>query len=248
MRFNNWFCTHLTQPRTRQVFRPRPPRRKRVHLRLEVLEDRILLSHYTAATVSDLIADINAANAAGGSNTITLNAPSIAPYVLTAVNNSTDGPTGLPVIAAGDSLTITGHGDTIERSRASGTPAFRLLDVASGATLTLHDLTLSGGLEIGAAAQGGAIFSQGDLTLKDTVVQGNMAQGNTGATGQAAAVGQAGGSAQGGGIYEAGGSLTLTDGTILSNNQALGGKGGEGGTYGTNTTKFHLIHPGSGGV
>lgn len=215
---------------------------------LEALEDRTLLSNYTAATVADLIADINAANAAGGTNTITLIAPSTSPYVLMAVNNSTDGPTGLPVIASGDSLTITGHGDTIERSNASGTSAFRLFDVASGASLQLKDLTLSGGLETGAVAQGGAIYSQGNLILKDTVVRSNMAQGNTGATGQAAAAGQTGGSAQGGGIYEAGGSLTLTDGTILSNNQALGGKGGKGGTYGTNTTKFHVIHPGSGGV
>ncbi len=47
----------------------RPPSRR---LCLEPLEDRCLLSSYTAATVSDLIADINAANAAGGSNTISL--------------------------------------------------------------------------------------------------------------------------------------------------------------------------------
>ena len=71
-----------------------------------------------AATVSDLIADINAANTAGGANTITLTAPTTSPYVLTAVNNTTDGATGLPVIAANDNLTIVGNGDTIERSTA----------------------------------------------------------------------------------------------------------------------------------
>ena len=49
---------------------------------------------YTAASVSALIADINAANTAGGANTITLTAPTTSPYVLTAVNNSTDGATG----------------------------------------------------------------------------------------------------------------------------------------------------------
>jgi hypothetical protein len=97
---------------------------------------------------------------------------------LTAVNNTTDGPTGLPVIAAGDNLTLIGHGDIIERSTAASTPAFRLFDVAAGASLQLKDLTLSGGLEIGATARGGAIFSQGDLTLNHTVVQDNVVQGN----------------------------------------------------------------------
>ena len=48
---------------------------------LEQLEGRTVLSSYTAATVSDLIADINASNKAGGSNTITLVAPNDFPYV-----------------------------------------------------------------------------------------------------------------------------------------------------------------------
>ena len=47
------------------------------------------LASFTAATVSALIADINAANTAGGANTITLTAATTAPYVLTAVNNTT---------------------------------------------------------------------------------------------------------------------------------------------------------------
>ena len=103
-------------------------------------------SSYTAATVSALIADITAANAAGGANTITLTAPTTSPYVLTAVNNTTYGATGLPIIAANDNLTIVGNGDTIERSTAAGTPDFRLLCVAGGASLTLENLTLQGGM------------------------------------------------------------------------------------------------------
>src|SRR5215469_15955240 len=114
--------------------------RRRSPLILEPLEDRTALSNFNAATVSDLIADINAANAAGGSNTITLTAPTKLPYVLTAVNNTTDGATGLPVIAAGDSLTIAGNGDTIERNKKS--PAFRIFAVAGGASLALANLTV----------------------------------------------------------------------------------------------------------
>jgi hypothetical protein len=174
------------------------------------LEDRTLMSNYSAATVSDLIADINAANQAGGSNTITLVAPATSPYVLTAVNNTTDGATGLPVIAPNDNLTIIGNGDAIQRSTAAGTPAFRLLDVASGASLTLDNLTLEDGLAFGAgaAAEGGAVYSQGSLDLNGVTVQNNTAQGQNG-SGWAA-----GASAAGGGIYS-GGVLTLDDGTTV---------------------------------
>src|SRR5215470_2284151 len=113
------------------VFAPRSPQRpapqrRRARLLLEPLEDRALPSAYTATSVADLIADINAANAAGGSNTITLVAGTT--FTLTAVDNTTDGATGLPVIAANDSLTLVGNGDTIARKTAGGTLAFRLFD------------------------------------------------------------------------------------------------------------------------
>ena len=46
---------------------------KEIHMRpVEHLEARRLLASFTASSVTELIADINAANAAGGSNTITL--------------------------------------------------------------------------------------------------------------------------------------------------------------------------------
>src|SRR5205807_4573173 len=129
-----------TQPKT-----TRPHSRR---LSFEQLEDRLTPSNYTAANVSQLIADINAANLAGGANTIALTAPSNSPYILTAVNHTNHATfgNGLPVIAANDNLTVLGNGDTIERSTATGTPAFRLLYVASGASLTLENLTLEGGL------------------------------------------------------------------------------------------------------
>jgi hypothetical protein len=190
-------------------------------LLLEPLEDRALPSAYTAGSVADLIADINAANAAGGSNSITLVAGTT--FTLTAVDNTTDGATGLPVIAANDSLTLVGSGNTIERSTAKGTPAFRLLDVAAGGSLTLNDLTLQGGLAFGwgVPAEGGAIHNQGTLTLNSVTVQNNIAQGSSGGPNTAA-----GGPAAGGGVWSAG-SLTL-QGCTIQNNQALGGQGGDG--------------------
>src|SRR6516164_7391948 len=81
-----WFPSILQKPgfSKKPGFSARAKPHRTLRLNLEQLEDRTLLSSYSAATVSDLIADINAANSAGGSNTITLTAPSSSPYVLTA--------------------------------------------------------------------------------------------------------------------------------------------------------------------
>jgi len=218
----------------------RSRRRAGVRLRLEQLEDRTLPSSYTAATVSELIADIKAANKDGRANTITLTAPTTSPYVLTAVDNTGDGPTGLPQIASNDSLTIMGHGDTIERSTASGTPAFRLFDVASGGALTLNNLTLQNGLAFGSgrSAEGGAIYNQGTLLLSGATVQGNGAVGSYGADATVRGhVGDSGLDAAGGGIWS-NGSLTLENGTQILSNLALGGNGGLGFGDPSNCNRF----------
>jgi hypothetical protein len=186
----------------------------------------VLLTTYSAATVTALVADISAANTAGGSNTITLTASTTSPYVLTAVNNTTNGATGLPVIAALDNLTIVGNGDTIERSTATGTPDFRLLEVASGGSLTLEHLTAQGGLalcvwhfkyNLPPLDGGGAIFSQGTLVLSGVTVQDNMAEGGTYDHFYGIVAG-------GGGIFSTGGSVTLEGRTIIQSNEAKGGE------------------------
>src|SRR6516165_1154799 len=80
-------------------------------LQVEALEDRMVPSTFYAATASDLIADIKTANLQGGANSIVLTAPTTSHYVMTATDNTTDGRTVLPVITAGDVLTIqTGNG------------------------------------------------------------------------------------------------------------------------------------------
>ena len=178
---------------------------------VEQLETRRVLASFTASSVAELIANINAANAAGGSNTIALAAGGS--FKLSAVDNMTNGATGLPVIAAGNTLTIVGNNATIERSSAKATPAFRILNVASGGSLSLNDLTLSRGLSsddsFAGVAIGGGVRSLGTLSLNRVTVQNCIAQRN-----------QNFGFALGGGIYS-GGVLDVTDSSI-ENNQALG--------------------------
>jgi hypothetical protein len=203
--------------------RGRRPRLRPAHrgtrLAVEHLEHRSLPSSFSAASVSALIADINAANTAGGANTITLTAPTTSPYSLTAKNNGGylgTAANGLPVIAAKDNLTIVGNGDTIERT-AGPAVAFRLLDVAPLASLTLQNLTLQGGLVEGAysgGGLGGAIYNQGALTLSGVIVANNQAYDAI------SDINPSGG----GGIWS-NGSLTIENGTLVQGNIARGAAG-----------------------
>lgn len=200
-----------TWQRGRARSKPRPACR----LHVERLEDRTVPSSYSAATVPELIAAIDAANLTPEADTITLAAGAI--FTLTEVNNTTNGPTGLPTIAANEDLTILGNGDTIERG--TGTPAFRLFDVAAGASLRLENLTLQRGYAFGSgvSAQGGAIFNQGVLTLSGVTVQNSSAQGSELPFEYVAP------SAAGGGIYSNG--ALIVESATIRNNYASGGRG-----------------------
>jgi hypothetical protein len=192
------------------------------------MEDRLVPTNYSAATVSALVADINSANTAGGANTITLTAPTSSPYALTAVNNTTSGANGLPVIAANDKLTIVGNGDTIERSTAM--PNFRLLEVHSNASLTLENVTLQGGFASGSGeGLGGAILNEGTLVLSAVTVQNNGCGVYVVENPYNLDLGSAYGSiAAGGGIWSSG-FLTLENGTVIQRNDAQAGPGVSGG-------------------
>ena len=218
------FISSLFSPRAprQRKGRNRPRQSPRVgrggkRLTFEQLEGRALLASWIAASVADLIADINAANLAGGSNTIELVAGKT--FTLTAVDNTTNGANGLPVIVAGDNLTIVGNGDTIQRSTDPDTPAFRFFDVAAGAALTLKNLTLANGIVIGdtgMTAYGGAILNEagGTLTVIHSTFTGNQAVGGDGGGGL-------GGLGIGGAIENQGAADFRYD--TFSGNQAVGG-------------------------
>jgi hypothetical protein len=198
----------------------RAPRRFRP--RLEALEDRLLLTAYTAATAADLIADMNAANKTGGASTIALTAPATSPYALSEV--------GLPAIGANGAvnLTIVGNDDTIERSAAAGTPAFGLLGVTRGSSLTLESVTLENG-RTARGGSGGGISNQGNVTLNQCTISGDSASLLGGGIFNAGTLTAtnctvSGNVAGGGGIYNHG-ELTLNQCTI-SGDSAIGGLGG----------------------
>src|SRR6266545_2746743 len=80
------------------------------------------------------------ADCAAGSGADTIVLPASAHLTLSAVDNTTFGPTGLPVIT--NRITIEGNGATIARQVHA--PGFSLMVVTGSGDLTLHHLTLSG--------------------------------------------------------------------------------------------------------
>jgi hypothetical protein len=153
-----------------------------------------------AGDVPCRIEAISVANTNGETNTITLAAGL---YTLTAVDNNTDGPTGLPSVTG--PLTLRGAGaDSTVLERAAGAPLFRLLHVAATGGLTLEGLTLRGG-DATTTNAGGGIWNQGTLTLTRSTLSGNVAN-------------------SGGGIFSAG-PLTI-DNSTLHGNWANGSGGG----------------------
>ena len=161
-------------------------------------------ANFSVGTATDLINAINIANSNGESDTITLTAD----IVLTAANNSTDGDNGLPVILpdGGNSLTINGDGFTLSRS---GATAFRIMYIASGANVIINNLTIENGLASGGglATLGAGIYTQGTLTVNQSIFTGNTATGTSGL---------------GAGIFVNAANATITDSTFSGNSAAHG--------------------------
>jgi hypothetical protein len=135
--------------------------------------------------------------------------------MLTAVNNSAYGPTGLPVITS--AITITGQGSTIARD--SGALDFRILAVGNTGELTLQKTTVSRG--ISPFGGGGGVLNYGILTVFNSIITGNfssygggVANSGTGTVTNSTITGNS--AHYGGGVYN-GGILTITNSTIAGN-------------------------------
>jgi CSLREA domain-containing protein len=181
--------------------------------------------------VAALVSALNIAN--GNSQQNIINLAANGSYTLTAVNNSTNGDNGLPVIvnngASTPTLTINGNGATIQRSTAGGTPNFRILQVNGGATCVVNNLTVSNGsvAALTGTQGGGGIFNNASgLTLNSCTFNNNSIVGVAG-TGNPTGTGGTGGPGYGGGVYSSGNTMTATNCSFTSNS-ATGGHGGNG--------------------
>jgi chitodextrinase len=187
-----------------------------------------------------LISAISAANGTPGGSTLILTTGCV--YTLSTANNATDGGTGLPVITG--NITIQGAGATITRSTATGVPAFRIFDVASGGNLALNSMTLNNGLANNGQQGGGAIFSHGTLAVTSGTFTNNSSPATTGTSGGAIDSSGtlsvttstfSGNSAQeGGGVFNQN-SATVTNSTFTSNNATIYGGGATVNAAGTET-------------
>src|SRR5919109_1570538 len=176
-----------------------------------------------AGDVACLIEAITQANSTGVATTITLEAGT---YTLTAVNNTTNGPNGLPSITS--TLTIQGAAaDATVIERDTSAPFFRLVHVAATGTLTLERLTLRQGF-LGGSGQGGGIFNAGILTLTDCTLTDNAADRGGGLFNNGGLVTIARSTITGNLVGHGGGGLLVSGGTVTIRQSTLAGNGGDG--------------------
>jgi hypothetical protein len=186
-----------------------------------------------AGDVACLITAINTANAAGEANTITLEAGT---YTLTDVDNSTDGPNGLPSITS--TLTIKGDGaDTTILERASSAPSFRLVHVAASGNLWLAGVTIRGGgsqpIPRGQVDRGGGLYNNGGtVTVRQSTIVGNhvldgggglFTTGGTVLITHSHVTGNGTNFSDGGGLAVTGGTVSITQSTVADNSAENGG-------------------------
>ncbi len=152
--------------------------------------------------------DVAVGGCSAGSGADTIELPAAASIVLSELDNAADGNNGLPSVVS--VLTINGHGSSVRRSDAEGTPPMRILHIAGNGHLTLNDLTVDAGLWIGNAdINGGGIHNSGILLIDTCTISNNTA---------ACAAGCVNDVGDGGGIYNSPtGTLTMTDTTLSFN-------------------------------
>jgi len=186
-----------------------------------------------------------------GSGADTINLAHNTSYQLPEINNNTDGPNGLPSVTS--VITINGNRSTVSRAGATDTPRFRLFHVSEAGKLVLKSITLSNGrltkYDPYDPGDGGGLFNKGSVTLQDSHVLANQADGgngggiantgtlvliNTVVSGNKTRSHYASRYSGGGGIFNAG-DLTLKQSTVSSNYasgfesdyyDAVGGAGG----------------------
>jgi len=153
---------------------------------LEVLEERRLLSSFVVNSVADtdpaalpggtvtLRSALNAANTAGGANTITFAAGLTISGAVTINLNHTLG--ALPDLNS--NITLQGPGASLLTVQPAVAHDFGIFKIDSGRTVAISGLTIAngGGFLSGGVLDGGGVFNLGgNLTLSNDVLTGNTA-------------------------------------------------------------------------
>jgi hypothetical protein len=160
MLFRHWKWNSRRDREGRSRRRRVPPRRL---LRLETLEDRTVLSTLTVTSAAD-------DGSAGTLRSIFGSAQNgdTIHFAKTLEGQTIALTQGQLVID--QSLTIDGLG--MDKLAIGGNRASRIFDIGSGATVTISDLTITGGR----ATDGAGILNAGNLTLSNDVLSFNVAQ------------------------------------------------------------------------
>ena len=127
---------------------------------------------FAPVDVAGLVAAINTANTNGEDDVIDLGGRT---FTLTTVDNTTDGPNGLPGVLGDGGRSLTIRNGTIERDPAA--PLLRFFRISADATLSLETTTLrSGSLRtLSSWATGAAILNFGALTVVASTISDNDA-------------------------------------------------------------------------
>jgi hypothetical protein len=195
-----------------QTRRNCPSRKPSCVLRLEILEDRALLSTLTVLNNLDSGAGSlrDAIQFAQSSDTIVF-APSLNGQTITLTSGE---------LTIEKDLDIEGPGASL--LAISGNDSSRVFDIRSAASVIIAGLTITHGrvTATGPASQtpgGGGIRNEGNLTLRDDLLSHNQALGSDQASWT-----------MGGAVLNFSGKLTVTDSTFVGN-IAIGINGGHGG-------------------
>jgi len=198
------------------------------------------------------------ANAFAGADTITFDG-SLAGGEIDLSLGELTATDGLSLIGPGvDQLTIDAQGGS-RVMRLSGTSTIDMsgltltggtadqrggLRVDANVTATLTDVSIQGNTATASGVAGEGVFNNGDLTLRDSSVTGNMATNASNALGdglwndnilavEESTVADNSANFRGGGVFNAGGVLTITDSTISTNTAPNSGGGILSGNNGT---------------
>ncbi|MGH7224666.1 MAG: hypothetical protein ACRELF_15700, partial [Gemmataceae bacterium] len=177
--------------------------RKPVRLLLETLEERVVPSGGDPTVTQTANSYTQLTGLVAGDTAANTN------YIIQITNSfafNAGGQVTISALAAGSTMTIEGQGGTNYTLTGNGN---RLFDVVgAGQTVTLKDLTLTGGSTV--TSGGGILDAGGSVALSCATVKTNTATGSLAAF------------AKGGGVFVSGGGILSVKNSTIANNVAQG--------------------------